>query len=208
MPYKYSFLFLHYAAKIFGSLFYPLFTGYGENEFKPGQIKIVFCRQYGFVTLVNLLRFFISPIAILVNKSESSSLPWKLAQWCGLSIYRIDESHSEQDIFQAILDFNDSQKLPIFILSKSLLEMANSLMQHLNPNQTLFFAVSGCKQSMSLGFIPIVKDMKALCVSMPLYCKSVDHYKGIKELEFLEEAVKKTPQFELPTFFHTHSKFS
>jgi hypothetical protein len=208
MPYKFSFLFLHYTARIFGSLLYPMFSGYGENEFKPGQAKIIFCRQHGFVTLLNLLRFFISPIAILVNKSESSGLTWKIAEWSGLSIYRIEKSHSEQDIFQLVLDFNDRQELPVFVVSQSLIEMADGLARRLTPDKTLFFAVSGCERSMSLGFIPVVKDMKALCVSMPLYCKSIDRYKGMKELDFLEEALEKTPQFELPTFFHTHSKFS
>lgn len=208
MPYKYSFFFLHYAARVFGSLLFPMFSGYGENEFKPGQAKIIFCRQHGFVTLLNLLRFFISPVTILVRKSESCGLAWKIAEWSGLNLFRIDESHTPEEIFKLVQEYNERKDLVVFVVSPPLLEMADYLAQRLTPDKTLFFAVSGCEKSMSLGFIPVVKDMKALCVSMPLYCNSIDRYRGMKELEFLEEALAKTPQFELPTFFHTHSKFS
>lgn len=208
MPEKLNYLLFHYAARIFGSLFFPLFSGYGENEFKPGRAQIIFCRNHGFITLLNLLRFFTSPVVIVARENESSGLIWRLLKMAGLKIHQLKPDVPVEAIEQLLCEIQQKNGLPVYLISADKEETDQQLPALFAADKTLFFAVSGCKKLMSCGFIPVVREMKALCVSMPVYCSRIEQYQGLKELEFLENSLEKTPQFELPTFFHTHQKFS
>lgn len=202
------FYFYRTFARAFGSIFFPLFSGWGENDLKPGKGQIVFARNSGLVTLLNSLRFFVCPISVIVRNSESQSIAWKLAEAGGLKIYRLSDNADFEESYALINSVLEQKEVPLYLISECKFETDDLLIRKFSESVSLFFAVSGCKKVLTFGLIPAVTEMKAICASLPVYGEERERFKGISSLLFLEKSLKMTPQFEVPTFFHTHSKFS
>lgn len=208
MPRKPSYFFFHYTARLLGSFLFPMFSGFGESEFRRSEGKIIFARHFGFISWLNVLRFFRTPVCIIARESMCSNAVTKLLQSGGLSILKVSDQADAESIFDLIATRSDQTEIPLFFVSAETGKIDEELISKFSSDQTLFFAVSGCKKTFSLQFIPEVHEMKALCTSLPAFGDSADQFAGIKSLEFLEHSLEITPQFELPTFFHTHQKFS
>lgn len=205
---KISFLIFRTAARIFGSLLFPLFEGWGESELKPRKCKVVFARNFGLVGLLNAFRFFTSPFSLVVRVSEAKSRIWKLLGLGGIRIYELDDQADYEQSFALINRIVENGEVPLYLLSDTKLTEEDSLIRNFADSEILFFAVSGCKNNWSLKFIPVVRDMKAFCVSLPVYGENKEKFSGLKSLEFLEKALEVTPQFETPSFFCTHQRYS
>lgn len=204
----FSFYFYRTAARAFGSILFPLFSGWGENEIKAGQCQVIFGRNHGFISLLNSLRFFKNPFSIVARSSDSKGILWKLAQLGGLKIYRLADDAGTVEACSLIRQLREKKETPLFLISESHFNEDNSIVCDFTEAETLFFAVSGCKKVLSMGFVPLVTDMKALCASIPVYGEEKERFKGLKSLLFLEKSLEMTPKFDLPTFFYTHSRFS
>lgn len=205
---QHSFYFFHFIARFFGSLFFPMFSAFGENEFKTSGQKVVFARNYGFISLLNLLRFFRTPVRIIARAEECNSLPWKAAIAGGLDLRLTSENCSIERLQTLLSEAHYEKVVPVLLLSHDNQDVEKAVISDTAPENALFLAMSGCNDSMSLGFIPIVHDMKVLCAGIPAYGYQTSYFTGIQSLEFLEHSLALTPQFELPTLFFTHRKFS
>ncbi|GAB4282842.1 MAG: hypothetical protein Kow0029_28610 [Candidatus Rifleibacteriota bacterium] len=195
-------------ARIFGSIFFPLFTGWGENENLAGKCKVVFARDYGFVTILNLFRFFSSPVAFIVNKNIAHNFVWRVLKEGGVRVIETEEAVSANVLHQLISSLAESEIVSVFLMNPANKQRDCELIGCFKENEVLFFAQSNAGNSFFLGFIPVVKDMKVLCTVIPAFSEqSKAELDGFRGLEFLENSLEKTPQFELPTFFFNHSKF-
>jgi hypothetical protein len=206
---SFAFCFYRNVARFIGSIFFPLFSAWGEDEFCKEKKQVIFARYHGFIAILNLLRFFKSPVAICVKKSMVKEFWWSVLTAGGLQIYVIDEPAGCSDIVAEIEKIFASGLTPVYLVAEkaSLSKVEHELAELYSYDRLLFLGMSGCQNCWQFGFIPVVRDMKLFCGSIPLFGKAQKDFNEIDHLNFIENALDLTSQFDLPTFFFTHQKF-
>ncbi|MGM0599654.1 MAG: hypothetical protein ACQETH_07515 [Candidatus Rifleibacteriota bacterium] len=196
-----SFFIFRSAARFLGSVFFPFFTILGENEITGSEADVIITRNRGLISLLNAFRFFSTPFVVVVRKKHSQGFIWKLMQWAGIDICLLNDEAGAQEIF-SLIENDFSRKLPVlFMIDESNRATDDDVVKLFPEHRCLFFAVSGCKDCWSLGFIPVVRDMKAFCGCLPLFPGTELHSRGVESLEIMENILESSAEFETPSFF-------
>jgi hypothetical protein len=204
---NFAFHFYRSVARFIGSIFFPLFSAWGEDSFAQGDKPTVFTRYFGFVSVINVLRFFKTPVVFLIERGKATTFWWKILIAGGQRVEKFDSSQSSKQLSEKIIAIMNNGEVPVFFLGSLDLKTETSLISSFDEQHLLFLAIVGCESCYSLGFIPIVKDTRAFCGTIPLFGLEREKFNGIKCLEFIEKALELTPRFEIPTFFCTHKKY-
>ncbi|MEW6709195.1 MAG: hypothetical protein AB1403_05165 [Candidatus Riflebacteria bacterium] len=203
-----GFFFFHFLARIFGSIFFPLFEAYGENEFKSRAGRVVFARYEGFISVLNILRFFKTPVRFVLRREDCDKFSWHLLVAGGINVSQVEDEATVVEIIEKISISNNEKETPVYFISNGFEDRDNELIKRLEPEKVLFLAVTAKEKKFSAGIIPIVQDTKALCAAPPVFTSDQAEFTGLQILAFLEKSLALTPQFELPTFFYNHQKFT
>lgn len=204
-----SFHFFRTVARIFGSIFFPLFSSWGEDDVSTGSGKIVFCQNFGVISLINVLRFFAHPVTVVVRESQSTGFVWTLARYGGLKLCRVPDSASAESFFEVISAIHAKSEIPLVLVSEGFLEVDDAIISKYEtqtPSKVLFLAVSASKKCFFAGFIPVIRNMKILCVTLPVFCAAPENLKGLNNFNFLEAILEQSADFEIPSLFHNHSQ--
>ncbi|MBU1107696.1 MAG: hypothetical protein KKB51_13575 [Candidatus Riflebacteria bacterium] len=200
-----SYLFMRSLARFFGSVFFPFFRVWGENELKPNRGCIYIARNYGLLTWISALRVFRRPIRF-VSADLADDRPWfGIAEACGLEPIKLS-GDTDQD-FLCLENLFSQKKTVLLMIPKAPDQSILSLVARVKAARhltSLFMAISGVKEALSKGsLIPKVFPVSVFC-GMP-HAQPTSEQIPLSELEFLEKAVADIPLNELPSIFFNHS---
>ncbi|GEM_PF-6126126 len=203
-----GFFFFHFLARIFGSIFFPLFEAYGENKFKSRAGQVVFARSEGFISALNIMRFFKTPVRFFLRREDSVKFYWRLLMAGGINVSEIDSKATVSQTIETVASAVYGIETPVYLINHAFQNFDDELIRSFSPEKVLYLAISTNGNAFSAAIVPIVQDTKALCAAIPVFSSNQKDFSGIRGLEFLEKSLALTPQFELPTFFYNHQKFN
>jgi len=90
-----SFVFMRSLARLFGSIFFPLFRVWGETEIRADRGCIYIARNYGLLTWISALRAFKKPFRFVSADPSDASIWLWLAEACGLEPVKLSGDTSQ-----------------------------------------------------------------------------------------------------------------
>ncbi|OGK04962.1 MAG: hypothetical protein A2W80_01250 [Candidatus Riflebacteria bacterium GWC2_50_8] len=201
-----SFVFMRSLARLFGSIFFPLFRVWGETEIRADRGCIYIARNYGLLTWISALRAFKKPFRFVSADPSDASIWLWLAEACGLEPVKLSGDTSQD--FLCLENLVISKETILLLLPENPDTNALDLVAKIKATHCLtsmFMAISGARAALRAGsLIPRVCAISVFC-GMP-HPVSATTQGPLTELEFLERAVADIPLNELPSIFFNHSR--
>ncbi|MFZ5950042.1 MAG: hypothetical protein ACOYXC_05030, partial [Candidatus Rifleibacteriota bacterium] len=189
MPENPGFFFFHFLARIFGSIFFPLFDAYGENEFKNRAGRVVFARSEGFISALNILRFFKTPVIFFVRREDTRKFFWRLLITGGVNVSEIDSEATVSQIRETVSNTGNDSETPVYLIDQAFQKFDDELIRSFSPDKVLFLAITAAGNAFSAAIVPVVRDTKALCAAVPAFSGNQEEFAGLRGLEFLEKSL-------------------
>lgn len=191
-------------ARFWASIFLPYFRFWGENKFKAGNVIIA--RNFGLQTWIYALRFFKTPVRIVLADDEDDLTWYNVANNGGLEPILL--KGDVQQKVDAIKYLSAKGEIVFFIIPKgiggNIPKLIDGLEKTLNDNIRLF-AIEGALDALPKG--AIVPKFASICVfcGRP-YFNRFPSEGLLEELTFLESTLYDLDIDEEPSFFRNNRR--
>lgn len=193
-----------YLGRFVGSVFFPYFRAWGENDLHGGR-RVFITRNYGLQTWLMALRVFKQPVRVVLL-ADAVDRWFELARRNGLAPLHLTGSPEKN--FLTVEHLAAAGENILLVIPQpadaSIFDLVGRL-KVARSFKTLFMAVAGAREALPSGaMVPRAVPISVFC-GLPHYTSRPDD-STLAELDFLELALQDLDIDELPSIFFNHSR--